>query len=101
MSDLKESGGIEADANIIICPSLPYKDDPSRDPSETVFYILKSKGSQTGTIETIKWDGEHYLFYEGEHPRNARFRKDRGGEKKEFTEVPPEEIPEEFKEDES
>ena len=99
MSDLKESGGIEADANIIICPSLPYKDDPTRDPTETVFYILKSKGSQTGTIETIRWDGEHYLFYEGEHPRNARFRKDRGGDKKEFADVRPEEIPQEFTEE--
>ena len=39
------------------------------------------------------------MFYEGEHPRNARFRKDRGGEKKEFTEVPQEEIPEEFTEE--
>jgi replicative DNA helicase len=102
MSDLKESGGIEADANIIICPSLPYKDDPTRDPTETVFYILKSKGSQTGSIETIRWDGEHYLFYEGEHPRNERFKKrglgtnaptDSG-----FTDVPTEEIPEEFTE---
>ena len=100
MSDLKESGGIEADANIIICPSLPYKDDPSRDPSETVFYVLKSKGSQTGSIETIRWDGEHYLFYEGEHPRNARFGRNKPNENKGFVEIPTEEIPEEFTEDE-
>ena len=98
MSDLKESGGIEADANIIICPSLPYKDDPSRDPSETVFYVLKSKGSQTGSIETIKWDGEHYLFYEGEHPRNARFKRNKPSESG-FTDVSPEEKPEEFTEE--
>jgi len=98
MSDLKESGGIEADANIIICPSLPYKDDPARDPTETVFYILKSKGSQTGSIETIRWDGEHYLFYEGEHPANERFKRRKTGNA--FTEVPTEEIPEEFKEEE-
>lgn len=98
MSDLKESGGIEADANIIICPSLPYKDDPARDPTETVFYILKSKGSQTGSIETIRWDGEHYLFYEGEHPRNERFKRHKPSENG-FTDVPKEEMPEEFKEE--
>lgn len=98
MSDLKESGGIEADANIIICPSLPYKDDPSRDPTETVFYILKSKGSQTGSIETIRWDGEHYLFYEGEHPANERFKRRKPNNT--FTDVPKEEIPEEFTEEE-
>lgn len=101
MSDLKESGGIEADANIIICPSLPYKDDPSRDPTETVFYILKSKGSQTGTVETIKWDGEHYLFYEGAHPRIERFRKNRmqlpTERPPEMQDVKDEDIPEEFK----
>jgi replicative DNA helicase len=98
MSDLKESGGIEADANIIICPSLPYKDDPSRDPSETVFYILKSKGSQTGSIETIRWDGEHYLFYEGEHPANERFKRRNKGNPN-WAEVPKEEIPKEFTEE--
>jgi hypothetical protein len=57
---------------------------------------LKSKGSQTGSIETIRWDGEHYLFYEGEHPRNERFK--RRNPSNTFTEVPKEEIPEEFTE---
>ena len=59
---------------------------------------MKSKGSQTGSIETIRWDGEHYLFYEGEHPRNARFKRNKPNENG-FAEVPTEEIPEEFTEE--
>ena len=88
LSYLKDSGGIEADANIVLFPYLPYKDDPAEDHTKALVYVAKSKDSDTGVIDTISFDGEHFTFYEGQKP-TCHDRK--------WRDVGHENIPEEFK----
>lgn len=81
MSDLKESGGIEADANIILFPYLPWKDDDTIDKLEAIMYVAKSKDSATGTVN-LHFDGSIFTMYEGENPREAAKRALSSGSRK-------------------
>ncbi len=72
LSDLRESGAIEQDADIV---SFLYKDhlyDPEADPNIVELIVAKHRAGSTGTI-TLGWDGDQTRFY------NVEFKYDEFG----------------------
>ena len=66
MSDLKESGGLEADGDYIALLHRPYvlkKDDPTILPEDTQMLLDKNKFGKTGKID-LRFDLKHQKFYE-------------------------------------
>ena len=66
MSDLKESGGLEADGDYIALLHRPYvlkKDDPAILPEDTQMLLDKNKFGKTGKID-LRFDLKHQKFYE-------------------------------------
>jgi len=65
MSDLRDAGSIEQDADIIIFPDVPVKNikGTEGDGFELAdLYIAKTRRGRTGKIEDLKWQG-HYFRY--------------------------------------
>lgn len=56
LSDLRESGAIEQDADIVAMLDRPHVYDPDADPSEIVFHIRKHRGGRTGEVH-LRWSG--------------------------------------------
>ncbi len=71
MSDLRESGSIEQDADIVL---MIYREDYYNEFSEipwiTNVYIRKNRNGPTGQID-LKFEKQHQKFYEIEHSRNT------------------------------
>jgi len=63
MSDLRESGAIEQDADIIIGIYLPIKDNQKADPRLAKIKIMKNRSGPTG-IMNLNWTEEFASFSE-------------------------------------
>ena len=61
LSDLRESGAIEQDADIVILGHRTNPEQQSNEPLDVDFIVAKHRGGQTGTIST-KFTGKHYSF---------------------------------------
>lgn len=62
LSDLRESGGIEQAANVILFLDRPHVWEPSRSAHEAIIYVAKNRGGRTGRVDLL-WE-----------PRCATFR---------------------------
>ncbi len=73
MSDLRESGAIEQDADIIL---MLYRDDYynefSETPNVTNIFIRKNRNGPTGQVD-LKFEKQHQKFYEIERARSGEF----------------------------
>ncbi len=73
MSDLRESGAIEQDADIIL---MLYRDDYynefSETPNVTNIFIRKNRNGPTGQVD-LKFEKQHQKFYEIERSRGGDF----------------------------
>jgi len=61
LSDLRENGGIEQDADVV---AFVYRENvyyPDADPNRAEFIIAKGRNIKIGTIDLF-WDGEHQRF---------------------------------------
>ncbi len=71
MSDLRESGSIEQDADIVL---MIYREDYYNEFSETPWitnvYIRKNRNGPTGQVD-LKFEKQHQKFYEIERTRNT------------------------------
>ncbi len=71
MSDLRESGSIEQDADIIM---MLYRDDYynefSEIPGVVSVLIRKNRNGPTGQVD-LKFEKQHQKFYEVENSRNG------------------------------
>lgn len=76
MSDLRESGAIEQDADIIL---MIYRDDYYNELSEFVgitnVFIRKNRNWPTGQVD-LKFEKQHQKFYELEKSRDKEFSQD-------------------------
>ena len=76
MSDLRESGAIEQDADIIL---MIYRDDYYNELSEFVWvtnvFIRKNRNWPTGQVD-LKFEKQHQKFYELEKSRDKEFSQD-------------------------
>ena len=62
LSDLRESGSIEQDADVVIGLYRDgYYNKESQSPNIAEAIILKNRKGQTGTIE-LNWSGEYTSF---------------------------------------
>lgn len=81
MSDLRESGDIEQDADVILFPFRPWVYDRKRPQTEAQLIIAKNRNGAIGEIE-LNWRGEWFLFESAAMPADG------------FTDVGGAEIPE-------
>ena len=65
LSDLRESGAIEQDADEVLFLYRPAVYDTSKDEKEAIVIIAKNRNGRTGECNLL-WDGEHFRFYEHE-----------------------------------
>lgn len=63
LSDLRESGAIEQDADIVVGLYRPYVDDPGADPTHADLVILKNRNGPTGRL-SLRWTGETASFHD-------------------------------------
>jgi replicative DNA helicase len=61
MSDLRESGGIENDADLILFLDRPSQYDSNEPKDKAVLYVGKNRGGQCGDVRLI-WDGRWFRF---------------------------------------
>ena len=61
MSDIRGSGSIEQDANIVIFPYRPAYYDDTQNPTVAELIIAKNRDSERGTLH-IGWRGEYQKF---------------------------------------
>lgn len=78
LSDLRDCGAIEQDADIIIFPHRPIHSNPTLGPEWKYYakaYLAKQRGGPTGFID-LCYVGENVLFtdWEGEKPATGRQR---------------------------
>ncbi len=76
MSDLRESGAIEQDADIVL---MIYRDDYYNELSEFVgitnVFIRKNRNGPTGQVD-LKFEKQHQKFYELEKSRDKQYMPD-------------------------
>ena len=65
LSDLRDSGSIEQDADKVLFLYRPGYYSEKEDPNECELIIAKNRCGDTGTIN-LKWEGEYSLFKEEE-----------------------------------
>ena len=61
-SDLRDSGGIEQDADVVM---FVYRDvvyNPDADPHAAAIIVTKQRNGKTGTAE-VRWSGQSTEFY--------------------------------------
>lgn len=63
LSDLRESGGIEQDADAIIFIHRDHEYNPNSPESQAEIIVAKNRDGGTGTVELV-WNGEHTNFYD-------------------------------------
>ncbi len=61
LADLRDSGNIEQDADIIAFLHRPATLGEGEDESETFLLVKKHRNGETGKI-ALHWDGAHYRF---------------------------------------
>lgn len=61
LSDLRESGGIEQSANVVLFLDRPHVWDPARNPKEAIVTIAKNRGGRIGRAD-LEWDGKTATF---------------------------------------
>lgn len=61
LSDLRESGSIEQDADQVWFLDRPVTYDVEADPSHAILYVSKHRNGSTGDIQ-LHWDGKLMLF---------------------------------------
>jgi len=72
MSDLRESGDIEADANMIIFPYREAAYDDGADPTEAELIVRKNRQGETGFIR-VRWLGQYTMFADAEFRHEGSF----------------------------
>lgn len=65
LSDLRESGSIEQDADIVLFLHRPIEYDDKADPRAAIIDIAKHRNGQSGEIE-VQWDGAHFKYSDKE-----------------------------------
>lgn len=66
LSDLRESGAIEQDADIVCMVDRPATYDPDADPSEIVLHVRKHRGGRTGEVR-LRWSGARFSITDDQH----------------------------------
>ena len=66
MSDLRESGDLEQDADVILFPYRPAAYDDHADPYEAYFIIAKNRNGRCEKPAQVVWHGEQFLFADKE-----------------------------------
>jgi replicative DNA helicase len=61
LSDLRESGSIEQDADIVLFPNRPHYYDPQLPESDAVLIVAKHRNGKTGAID-LHWDARLMTF---------------------------------------
>ena len=61
MSDLSESGALEADADVVLFPYRPWVYDKEYSPNEAELIVAKNRNGETKRIP-LYWQGEQYIF---------------------------------------
>lgn len=61
LSDLRESGSVEQDADVVMMLHRPSVYDPSDRPGEADIMILKNRRGEIGTVQ-LGWNGERTKF---------------------------------------
>lgn len=61
LSDLRESGAIEQNANVVLLLDRPGNWDDGRADYEAIVYVAKNRGGKTGKIDLV-WDGRSATF---------------------------------------
>lgn len=67
MADIRGSGAIEQDANIIIMPHRESYYDENANPNEAELIIAKNRDGETGTV-VLGWEGNHQRFTDWINP---------------------------------
>lgn len=65
LSDLRDSGAIEQDADIVIFLHRPAEFDRNADAKAAVLNVAKHRNGVTGDID-MQWDGEHFKYKDAE-----------------------------------
>lgn len=65
LSDLRESGAIEQDADCVILLHRPALADEHADKTRVIVDVAKNRNGMGGKIE-LKWDGPHFKFWDME-----------------------------------
>lgn len=63
LSDLRESGAIEQDSDVVLLLHRPSVSDPEADPREAQVIVAKHRGGPTGTVR-LDWEGDRMAFRE-------------------------------------
>lgn len=61
LSDLRESGALEQDADMVIFPFRPSVYDKNADPEVAEMIVAKNRQGETG-VGTVRWDGPRTAF---------------------------------------
>ena len=61
LSDIRESGALEQDADEVLFMYRPFVYQLSDDPTEAYVNIAKHKDGETGSIP-LRWEGKYFLF---------------------------------------
>lgn len=61
LSDLRESGAIEQDADIVLMLDRPAIYDPDANPSEIIIHVRKHRGGRTGEVR-LHWSGAQFAI---------------------------------------
>lgn len=69
LSDLRESGSLEQDADFVGFLYRPFMYDQNKDPTEAYFYLAKGRNTRTGKIDLL-FNGSNQIF------RNPSWRED-------------------------
>ena len=72
LSDLRDSGSIEQDADKVLFLYRPGYYSEKEDPNVCEVIIAKNRCGETGTIN-LKWEGEYSLFKEEEEYKDYNF----------------------------
>jgi replicative DNA helicase len=75
LSDLRESGSIEQDADIVMFLHRPGKYDEKADQKAAVLDIAKHRNGQAGALE-LSWDGPHFRYSDKEEKGATPFDVD-------------------------
>lgn len=66
MSDLRDAGSLEQDADIILFPDVPDKDNSTEGDcfSDAIIMVAKNRKGRTGLIEKLKWAGHYFRYFD-------------------------------------
>lgn len=67
LSDLRDAGSLEQDADIILFPDVPEREGITSDKEYKTasIYVAKNRRGNTGNVNNLKWQG-HYFRYSDE-----------------------------------